>query len=349
MGTNSSKEKNKHKNKISQKIAKKKPKNKKRKKKQSRNTKHKEKIDKKQEQTKELNPNAPPPPNLGPPKIKVSAVPPKKIKRKNERRSKRKKNRMVEIEGELPMMRLKCIEGQPDHLKPNTGRWNALTISDCHFNDHNDSWHDVNKIPGTLKKLQEVIEEEQIDQLILLGDIFHSTCKNTEYVVEMITKIADMAPSLYIIGGNHDRGKTVRLKKQLPKELLKKKVHICDQYFMLLTPSNLQEKEIDTLGSKSIEEKSFERILLSHDAGNNYKLWDEKIIWFHRAIKYFHKWIKKSDLLITGHTHANKFVFEENMGSVGCFHISNFHCSAGRITESESGGSLKFKLKQYYL
>ncbi|KAJ6251757.1 component of atp-dependent dsDNA exonuclease [Anaeramoeba flamelloides] len=275
----------------------------------------------------------------------------KKTKKK-ENKNKGKKRKIQKGVGkeasELPMLRLKCTTGKLFPVKPSSGRWNAMVITDCHFNNTKESWFSTRLIPKTMKKLGELIKSEGVDQLITLGDIFHSKCKSDEYVVQIVKQMADFGVELFMIGGNHDRGKTSRLTKLLPKKY-RKKIHIVKNYFMGCLPSNPNEEEIDVVSESKIFDRTYPRVVFAHDAGNNYKLSGKEVVLFLRAIRFGHGWFEDSDLFVTGHTHRNRWFNSENMGSLTPFHMGHFgKVTYGVLKETESGGALKWNVFGFY-
>ncbi|KAJ3452055.1 transmembrane protein with metallophosphoesterase domain-related [Anaeramoeba flamelloides] len=260
------------------------------------------------------------------------------------------KKKKLEVDGK-PLVRIRVIEEQTNTIKPSSGEWNALTISDLHFSDQTDSYFPIKKINETIRFLKKTIKSERVDQLIILGDLFHSTCSNMAFMERTLKKLTKLTKETFMIGGNHDRGKISRLQNRLgSKYLKKKKIHLIENLFLCLTPSDLNQDEISSdQPKKSIKEKIFPRVILTHDAGNESIVSSERVEKFLRSIKHFHEWINPSDLLIMGHTHLNYLEKAENMGSQGPFHASLKTISCGRITETQSNGGLKFKLLKLHL
>ncbi|KAJ3439501.1 component of atp-dependent dsDNA exonuclease [Anaeramoeba flamelloides] len=344
---------------------------KKKKKKKKKNKIEKEEQEQEQEKEKEQEKEnntlgLPPPPNLGIKKKELPKKSPMKKTRKtkniNKNMNKSKSKSKSKTKGskvrkgvdketsELPMLRLRCNSGKLVPIKPSSGRWNAMVITDCHFNNTNESWFAPRLIPDTMNKLRELIKSEGVEQLITLGDIFHSKCKSDEYMVQIVEEMAGFGCEMFMIGGNHDRGKTSRLVELLPKKKYEKQIHIiASDYFMGCFPSQPNEEEVDVKSQNLISERTYPRVVFAHDAGNNYKLAGQEVVMFLRAIRYWHKWFQINDLFVTGHTHTNRWFDSENMGSLGPFHMGHFgKVTYGILKETESGGALKWNVKGFY-
>eukprot|EP01155_Anaeramoeba_flamelloides_P024081 Anaeramoba_flamelloidesa809018_23.p1 GENE.a809018_23~~a809018_23.p1 ORF type:complete len:250 (+),score=46.15 a809018_23:533-1282(+) len=248
------------------------------------------------------------------------------------------------------MLNLKTKSGTLKKIKPFAGRWNALVITDCHFNYKDDSWFDISLIPQTILKIGKLIQLHGVDQLITLGDLFQSSCNSDEYTKHVVEQIAEFGAEMFMIGGNHDRGKTSRLVELLPKKKYEKQIHIiASDYFMGCFPSQPNEEEVDVKSQNLISERTYPRVVFAHDAGNNYKLAGQEVVMFLRAIRYWHKWFQINDLFVTGHTHTNRWFDSENMGSLGPFHMGHFgKVTYGILKETESGGALKWNVKGFY-
>ncbi|KAJ6237245.1 transmembrane protein with metallophosphoesterase domain [Anaeramoeba flamelloides] len=267
-----------------------------------------------------------------------------KNKKKENRRKRKKKGKKVIKKKSLPMFNLKMKSGTLKKIKPFAGRWNALVITDCHFNYKDDSWFDISLIPQTILKIGKLIQLHGVDQLITLGDLFQSSCNSDEYTKHVVEQIAEFGAEMFMIGGNHDRGKTSRLKDNLSKKYATQ-IHIVTDYFMGCFPSNPNEDEVDVRTENRISQSKYPRVVFAHDAGNNYKLHGKQIEMFLRALKCEHQFFKPTDLLITGHTHENRWFHSEDMGSLSPFHMDQGkYLKYGLLKETESGGALKWKV-----
>ncbi|KAJ6248523.1 component of atp-dependent dsDNA exonuclease [Anaeramoeba flamelloides] len=272
----------------------------------------------------------------------------KKRKRYEEKKKKHKRELIVCFQENtgLPMIRLRSNKSKLVKIEPFSGRWNAIVITDCHFNNGNNSFYPTKLIPKTINKLGKLIRSEEVDQLITLGDLFQNKCKSSEYMLQIVEEMANFGAEMFMIGGNHDRGKTYQLSQKLPKQL-KSRVHIIStEYFMGCFPSQPNEDEVDLEIGKSLFQRAYPRIVFTHDAGNYCRLSDPEIELFLRGIKYQHPFFKPSDLLVMGHTHRNRWFGSENMGSLSPFHIGlKSKIRYGRLTETKSGGALKWNVK----
>ncbi|KAJ6250744.1 hypothetical protein M0813_15558 [Anaeramoeba flamelloides] len=226
---------------------------------------------------------------------------------------------------------LTSVGGKIVDLKCNP-KWNAIVITDLHFSD-NKTYFSKELIPQTFEELGKLIEKEQSKQIIILGDVFHSSCNNINYHLKLIDEFLQFGLPVFIIPGNHDRNKFFTIKKQLNEKQLSMCKIVNEGLFMRITPvieeeeeeeeKEKEEEEIDLSNYKNVINLSlFDKIIFTHDAGNGYWLGKKQVIPFLRAIKFHHKeYCDESSFLLTGHTHRLIIQKDEQFGSLSPFHV----------------------------
>ncbi|KAJ3450259.1 hypothetical protein M0812_06429 [Anaeramoeba flamelloides] len=201
------------------------------------------------------------------------------------------------------MLMLTSVGGKIVDLKCNP-KWNAIVITDLHFSD-NKTYFSKELIPQTFEELEKFIEKEQSKQIIILGDVFHSSCNNINYHLKLIDEFLQFGLPVFIIPGTFMR--IIPVIEEEEEEEEKEK----------------EEEEIDLSNYKNVINLSlFDKIIFTHDAGNGYWLGKKQVIPFLRAIKFHHKeYCDESSFLLTGHTHRLIIQKDEQFGSLSPFHV----------------------------
>ncbi|KAJ5069426.1 component of atp-dependent dsDNA exonuclease [Anaeramoeba ignava] len=318
------------------------------------------------QETNQTTNQPPPPPKAKPPDFKDNTKikkPTQKVERYITVNNKNQKDNTNEEKKVMKMFfnQANCVEIKPE--KP----WNCACVSDLHFTNKNDSYFrgDPKK---TIKSVAELIERESLDQLWILGDLFHGSCDSVEYCIEIFDEFAKSNIPIYVIGGNHDRRILSFVKKKLPKNHL---VQIIEGYFVKLVNSGKKKKTKTETNEKKKEEKIelakneedqekaknednennqekkteieedpvYGAIVLAHDGGNNYAVQGHEIKPFLRGLRYFYpNYVKQDDFLLIGHTHAFQYSLEEKFCSLGCFNVDfSGWRSFAKISDTEDG------------
>jgi predicted phosphodiesterase len=199
----------------------------------------------------------------------------------------------------------------------------VLLVSDSHIGASADAHQSIAQYLAVLSTL---IQSERPTHLVHLGDMIHGPLSldvGAGLVSEVVTGLDLLRIPTWIIGGNHDR-EFVAAAAWPETEF----VHRVTELAMVI---NLPGKNPP------------ERVFLSHDMGNNYKVWDEStysyLAWVKEAFK---TWIKPTDWLVTGHCRTMFLSFDSRLGCVGQFAPE---IKAYGYTMLEIGTSMSFNLR----
>jgi hypothetical protein len=142
-------------------------------------------------------------------------------------------------------------------------------------------------------------------------------------VTEVVRGLDQLKIPTWVIGGNHDR-EYVDLAMWPPTQYVKKVTELA----MVIDPPGKPPRD---------------RIFISHDLGNNYRVRDHFaysfLTWIKNAFKTL---IKPTDWLVTGHCHTGFLSFESRLACVGQFAPE---IKAYGYTVLEVGEEVTFNLK----
>ncbi|KAJ3442301.1 transmembrane protein with metallophosphoesterase domain-related [Anaeramoeba flamelloides] len=251
----------------------------------------------------------------------------KKNEKEKEKEKEKKKKKIPKVN--LQQITLPVTNGKLEKLVTKTP-WNALVITDLHFTNGERCYFATERIPKTIENIGETIEKHNIQQVIILGDLFHGGCDDLEYCGGIIQQFCDFGVPFYIIGGNHDRSVVKKLSEQINEEQQKLCHFVTESLFMEIEPLSSEEelKEETEISlpenGKLLDLGTYNKIVFSHDAGNNFWLKKEETVPFIRSIRLQHKkYFDKKKFLLIGHTHSIQLFKEELFGSISPFHFGH--------------------------
>ena len=205
--------------------------------------------------------------------------------------------------------------------------WNAMLISDLHFAADRSSYFSPGSVEKTLRILPDLIMEEKVQQLFILGDIFHSqwlkaSSNEEEFQRGLISRLYDLDIYVIMIGGNHDS----HLFRAYSKIWTKNKLYAFTDQFLELTT-----------------EKG-DKVWLAHDGGNSYWLTTVQVKPFLINLKKAYE-LPPENWLITGHTHHPRMLEEHKAASIGCFNTEGHNGPLSYGLLKDEGGIFKIELK----
>jgi predicted phosphodiesterase len=197
-----------------------------------------------------------------------------------------------------------------------------LLVSDSHIGAALDP---SQSIPQFLRALEQIARREQATHIVHLGDLVQGQFLpeiGGVLISEVVKGMNELHIPTWLIGGNHDR-----------------------EFVQVATwpkaPSVTRVTELALV--IDVPGPSGQRIFLSHDLGNNYRVRDYFAFSFLSWIKNgFKALIKPTDWLLTGHCHTSFLSAESRLGCVGQF-APEISAYAYTILEVGEGVSVNLK------
>jgi metallophosphoesterase superfamily enzyme len=198
---------------------------------------------------------------------------------------------------------------------------NALLTSDHHFSNK-PGYFSIESTEETMKCFSRLIEEISPDQILLLGDLFHYSQQNDQFVLQIMTFFSELEQEIFLIGGNHDKG---LIENQI-EEWSKNRFHIYPDFFM-------------------VYETDQEKIWFTHDGNNPYWLSKPEVPGFITNLKKIYS-VPEQHWLITGHTHLPCLINDNKVASLGCFNVEGHNQQLSYGIAKEVGGQVSFSLQE---
>lgn len=198
---------------------------------------------------------------------------------------------------------------------------NAILVSDFHLSNDGNSYFSVQANKNTINFFPILVQELKPDQIFVLGDLFHGSQQNNQYVSRVMRLFSELEQEIFIIGGNHDEVLIAAQADAWPSATL----HICLDLFLTY-------------------ETDYDKIWFTHDGLNPYYLHNSEVPAFLTSLKHTYE-LDDHHWLITGHTHLPCLLGEVKVASLGCFNVDGHNQPLSYGVAKEIAHHISFQLQ----